>query len=60
MKPIAEYVEHAIQFEQMAARGTDEKLKTSLLEQAAAYYKLAKKRARQPSVPSPPPQKNSN
>ena len=45
MKLIAEYLENAIQFEQMAEREADPKLKASFLEQAAAYHKLAAKRA---------------
>jgi hypothetical protein len=60
MKLISEYVEQAIHFEQMAARETDQKLRTNFLNQAAAYYKLARKRARQLNVPFPPPQKISN
>ena len=57
---IYQYVELAIQFEQMAARETAEELKESLLEQAAAYHKLAQKRAGQLNVPFPPPSKKSN
>jgi hypothetical protein len=34
---IAEYLEHAVQFESMAAEAADPALKAILLEQAAAY-----------------------
>jgi hypothetical protein len=40
-KMIAEYVEHAVQFEHMAAEAADPKLREALLEQASAYRKLA-------------------
>ena len=42
---IAGYLEHALQFEQMALDATDAALKESLLKQAAAYRKLAEERA---------------
>jgi hypothetical protein len=45
MKMIAEYLEHAVQFEQMAAESIDPEFKASLLEQASAYRKLAEERA---------------
>jgi hypothetical protein len=45
MKMIAEYLEHAVRFEQMAAAETDPELKARLLEQAKAYRKLADERA---------------
>jgi hypothetical protein len=48
---IAEYLEHAFQFERMAAEATDPKLKESLKGQAAAYHKLAEKRAAQIKLP---------
>jgi hypothetical protein len=38
---VAEYLEHALQFERMAAEEADPKLKESLLKQAKAYRKLA-------------------
>jgi hypothetical protein len=60
MKLIAEYLENAIQFEQMAEREADPKLKASFLEQAAAHHKLAAKRARQLSVQLPSRPENSN
>jgi hypothetical protein len=45
VKMIAEYLEHAVQFESMASEATDLALKTRLLEQASAYRKLAEERA---------------
>ena len=42
---IAEYLEHALQFERMAAEATDPKLKESFEKQAIAYRKLAEARA---------------
>jgi len=53
MKTILEYLEQSVRFEQMAAQETDEKLIASLLEQAAAYHRLAAKRASQLKVPLP-------
>jgi hypothetical protein len=61
VKLVAEYLEHAVRFERMAAEATDPKLKESLQKQAIAYRKLAEKRAAQiklppvnlPSVPTP-------
>jgi hypothetical protein len=51
---IAEYLEHALQFERMAAEATDPKLKDSLLKQAEAYHKLAVERAERLDFPRPP------
>lgn len=45
MKMVAEYLEKALNFEQMAANEADSNLKTNLLKQAAAYRKLAAERA---------------
>jgi hypothetical protein len=45
MKMIAEYLEHALQFEKMAAEATDPALKEALGKQAVAYRKLAAERA---------------
>jgi hypothetical protein len=41
---IAEYLEHALKFEQLAALEAESKLKADLLNQAAAYRKLATER----------------
>ena len=48
---IAEYLEHALQFERMAGNEADPKLKESLDKQAAAYRKLAEKRAAEAKLP---------
>jgi len=45
VKMIAEYLEHALQFERMASEATDPALKDSLSKQAIAYHKLAEERA---------------
>jgi hypothetical protein len=45
MKMIAEYLDHAMQFEHMAAAEANPGLKASFLKQAADYRKLAAKRA---------------
>ena len=47
MKMLAEYLEHALEFEGMARQATDVALKAQLQEQAGMYRKLADKRARQ-------------
>jgi hypothetical protein len=46
MKMLAEYLENAIKFEKMAADEKDAKLKEGFEKQAAAYRKLAEKRAK--------------
>jgi hypothetical protein len=54
MKMVAEYLEKALNFEQMAASEADPKLKADMLAQAAAYRKLAAERAlRDPLSPMP-------
>lgn len=45
MKMVAEYLEHALQFERMAAEATDPALKESFQKQAVAYRNLAGRRA---------------
>jgi len=51
---IAEYLDHALQFERMAAEATDPALKESLHNQAVAYRKLADERAHRLHIPLPP------
>lgn len=51
MKLVAEYLEHVLQFERMGAEATDPALKESLKQQAAAYRKLAEKRAASLKLP---------
>ena len=54
MKMVAEYLEKAVNFEQMAAKETEPNLKTALLAQAKAYRKLAADRAlREPLTQGP-------
>jgi hypothetical protein len=59
---VAEYLEHALQFERMAAQEADPKLKALLEAQAVAYRKLAEKRGRELKLrpvnrPAPVPKK---
>jgi hypothetical protein len=56
MKMIPEYLEHAIQFERMAAEATDATLKARMLEQAKAYRRLAEERAKRLKISLPPGQ----
>jgi hypothetical protein len=51
MKLVAEYLADALKFERLAAEEKNEDLKLSLLQQAAAYRKLAEKRAKELSKP---------
>jgi hypothetical protein len=55
MKMLAEYLEKAITFEQLATQEKDAALRASLEKQAAAYRKLAAERAKRlkPQEPSP-------
>lgn len=54
VRMIAEYLEHALQFEKMAKDETDAGLKDSLLKQAQAYRKLAAERAGRLGFQTPP------
>jgi hypothetical protein len=54
MKMLAEYLENAIKFEQMAFHEEDPKLKADFETQAAAYRKLAEKRAKEYGLNAPP------
>jgi hypothetical protein len=51
VKLVTEYLEQAVKFDRMAAEETDPKLKESLQTQAAAYRKLADKRAAELNLP---------
>jgi hypothetical protein len=55
MKMLADYLEKAIEFETMAAHEKDAKLKADFEKQAAAYRKLAEKRAIEYGLNMPPP-----
>ena len=46
MRMVAEYLDHALQFERMAAEATDSDLQKALAGQAVAYRKLADERVR--------------
>ena len=46
MKMLAEYLEHALEFERMAAREQNPEIKAQLQKQAEAYRKLAISRAK--------------
>ena len=54
VKMIAEYLEHALQFERMAADENNPELKAQLERQAAAYRKLAAERAKKLGLQPPP------
>jgi hypothetical protein len=54
---IAEYLEHALQFERLAAGEQDPSLKVNLEKQAGAYRKLAGERAKKLETDQP---KSSN
>jgi hypothetical protein len=45
MKMTAEFLEHALQFEQLAGEAADAEDRARMLEQAQAYRKLADERA---------------
>jgi hypothetical protein len=55
MKLLTEYLERAVNLERLAASEPDSTFKTELLNQAAAYRKLAAKRAQQYGLPPPSP-----
>jgi hypothetical protein len=50
---LAEYLENAVKFEQMAAHEEDTKLKANFEKQAAAYRRLAEKRAKEYGLNTP-------
>jgi hypothetical protein len=52
---IAEYLDHAIQFERMAAEETNPAVRAQFEKQAVAYRKLASERAAKLGLPEPPP-----
>jgi hypothetical protein len=54
VKLIAEYLEHALQFERLAADENDPTLKTQFQQRALAYRRLADKRAAQLGLTIPP------
>jgi hypothetical protein len=50
---IAEYLDHALNFERMASETDDQDFKVTLLQQAQAYRRLAEERAALLHVPLP-------
>jgi hypothetical protein len=59
MKLLTEYLDRAVQFENLAAAETDPKFKEQLENQAKAYRQLAAKRAQELGLPLPSPRENS-
>jgi len=55
MQQLTEYLDRAISLERLAASEQDSKFRTELLDQAAAYRKLAARRAEQSGLPAPSP-----
>ena len=53
MKMVAEYLEHALNFERMAAAENDPQLKANFETHAAAYRKLATARAKELGMEAP-------
>jgi hypothetical protein len=55
MKLLTEYLDRAVDLERLAASEPDSNFKIELLNQAAAYRKLAAERAEQYGLPPPSP-----
>jgi len=55
MQQLTEYLDRAVNLERLAASEQDSRFKTELLDQAAAYRKLAARRAEQSGLPAPSP-----
>jgi hypothetical protein len=60
MKLLTEYLDRAVSLERLAAGEQDSTFKDQLLNQAAAYRKLAAKSADQYGLPPPSPPEISN
>jgi hypothetical protein len=60
MKQLTEYLERAVSLERLAANEEASEFKTQLLNQAAAYRKLAAKRANDYGLPAPSAPEVSN
>jgi hypothetical protein len=52
---LTEYLEHALQFERLAAQESNPKLKAQFESQACAYRKLSADRAERYGLPPPSP-----
>jgi hypothetical protein len=59
MKMLTEYLERAVALERLAADEQDPKFKAELLNQAAAYRKLAARRAERYGLPPQSPPEDS-
>ena len=55
MNQLTEYLDRAVSLEHLAADERDSAFKVQLLNQAAAYRKLAARRAEQHGLPPPSP-----
>ena len=53
VKMLAEYLDHALEFERMSSRESDAQVNAKLEEQAAAYRKLATARAKKLGLEPP-------
>jgi hypothetical protein len=53
MKMVAEYLEHALNFERMAAEEKNPEIKVVFEKQAAAYHKMAADRTKQFGLDDP-------
>jgi hypothetical protein len=53
MKLLTEYLERAVNLEQLAEGEQDERFKAQLLKQAGAYRRMAAKRADEYGLPAP-------
>lgn len=53
MKLLTEYLEHALQFERLAAEETDPEIKAQFESQATAYRRLVAERAARYGLPAP-------
>jgi hypothetical protein len=60
MKLLTEYLDRAVSLERLAAGEQESTFKDQLLDQAAAYRKLAARRADQYGLPPPSPPEISN
>jgi hypothetical protein len=60
IKLLTEHLERAVSLERLAADEQDSKFKDALLRQAAAYRKLAAKRASDCGLPPPSPPENAD
>lgn len=60
MKLLAEYLDHALAFERLAAQENDPEVRAQFEQQAAAYRKLAADRAARYGLPAPSPPQEIN